>query len=225
MKNNLENKFSDEIKESTKYHTIKNIIREAIDKYPILDVLILKTKIYPVVRDNADACTIMAHKDNIFNSNIKFFIIFSRDFFYNAKTSDKHLKSILWHEIGHILSICVHTNYKHFLYLKNGEMITSFYGKYRLITCKEEFKIRLKLIDIFWENERSNYKIEVFEMYEQRLNINLIDHNNGEFLAECYKYAHIGEEFFSDRDDDEALKSFLEFTRNIVSSFNEMYVK
>lgn len=215
MKNRLENKFSDEIKKSTKYSTIKNIIEDAIDKYPILDVLFLKLVINPAAKDNADACTTMVHKDNIFYANIKCYIILSHEFFYDDKITDVHLKSILWHEIGHVLSISVHTKYKHFLHLKNGEMVTSFYGKYRLITCKDELKIRLKLIDIFWENEKLNYEIEVYKLYEKALDNTLIDHNNGEYLAECFKYAYVGREFYPDSYDEEPFKLFLEFTKKL----------
>lgn len=217
--------FSDAIEKSANFETIRDIIQSAINKYPILNNLISKIDSNSEAEnENADGFCQLYSKQRLFSAKLQYSIYFIERFLNSSKTTKTELKSILWHEIGHVLSLCVYKKNIHFLsYNNRNELVANPLGMAYMLFF-DELKYRCKILNHFWADEKLKYSFDYFEAFEKCLSLHLTAQNSSELLAECYKYAYVGNEFYQGEEDFASLH-MLKLSRSVVNDFKILYIE
>ena len=139
--------------------------------------------------------------------------------FLNQKELKKiDIESIIWHEIGHILSIYCYNNHDKFEINKRGRVCTDFINFFRIGQVGDELHHRSKIIDLFWAEIKNEHAESFFNEFEQFISSHLTSYNSRELLAECYKYAHGVNNFYSYND------PYILLAKNVVYKFSANFI-
>ena len=222
MSNMKRNVYKNKIKQNKYFSYIEEFIITAIDAYPVIKALLFKIDVFKSDQEGASALSYSIWKSHPFLSlECRYEIYLDTDFINQDSLDVNDIKGLLWHEIGHILSVYVYINQKHFRINKHGRIVVNSLGINQIKKAGNELTYRLKIIDLFWNKMRKKYITQKFDEFEHCLSLHLSTQNSSELLAECYKYAYAGKEHYGE---DEFFSQIIQMAENVVTDFCMEYL-
>lgn len=204
-------KYSFFMKRCKKFPHVELMMKEAMDLYPHLDMIINKVSLSPFWKKDGSMVSKWKKKRSKFllNCNISINVRVLRSKRYDIS----NLGGIIWHELGHAFSyfICLMDN----RFQINEKGAIAYCPLKGLVEIDHPMGIRDVLLDEFWEKECAMYGHSRIVSLELKLNPHPL--NASELVAESFKYAYAGEEHIS--------KEQFQLVRNIVNDFIAEFLK
>lgn len=97
--------YTRQIRISLNYDYIEDTINIALKKYPVLADYLYKIDVDVINKNFADAVAKSFWKKHWFYSECMYKICIDKKFLFQKHLNGNNIKGILWHEIGHILSV------------------------------------------------------------------------------------------------------------------------
>lgn len=199
------------LKKNKYFPYIEEVLLEVVEEFPIILSTLCKVGICNLGQNGADAGAVHIWQQHLLSLECQHCLYFDEKFISRKNIDKCDIKGLIWHEIGHILSMYCYKDIKDFYINKSGRIST----RYRKL-CKNEIKYRLIIIDGFWrENEKYYNKLK------RNIGQHLTEENNIELLSECFKYAYAGTDHYGN---DPFFQNIIQMAKSVVHEFNLKYL-